>query len=141
MFTTMPAFEQFVPPGLKLPEQRFWTATSLTQAPWYLFTFEVDHQGETMCQTVLVAWETSLCDLLRAIPFDARKAVGRFDPPRSPSSSQWTVRWATAVWSTAPDDPDFGPLIFKFEGEQVSRDTFLAEVEVDSACKELLFSA
>lgn len=139
MFVTVPAFEQFVPPGLKLPEQRFWIAASLSlNSPWYLFTYEQERGVEVTMHTVLAAWETSLAELLRSVPPKNRKAVARFDLPIDGSPPRWSMKWVDSIWASSKDEIDLGPLVFRFQGESVAKDSFLEPVsqEVD---RERLF--
>jgi hypothetical protein len=139
VFVTVPDFEQFVPPGLKLPEQQYWIAASLSQGtPWYLFTYESECDGGGCLQTVLAAWESSLIALLCAVPPKSRKAVARFDLPLDGSSPQWTVKWIEALWKTSEEEVDLGPLAFRVHGENVVRDSFLQPVAIN-AKRELLF--
>lgn len=136
---TVPAFEQFVPPGLKLPEQRFWIAASLSlNSPWYLFTYEQERGVEFTMHTVLAAWETSLAELLRSVPLKNRKAVARFDLPIDGSPPRWSMKWVDSIWASSKDEIDLGPLVFRFQGESVAKDSFLEPVsqEVD---RERLF--
>lgn len=139
MFVTVPAFEQFVPPGLKLPEQRFWIAASLSlNSPWYLFTYELERGTEVTRHTALAAWETALAELLRSVPFKNRKAVARFDPPQEGSPANWTMKLVDTVWVTSAFERDMGPLVFQLQGEAVVRDSFLEPVALD-AKRELIF--
>jgi hypothetical protein len=139
LFVTVPAFEQFVPLGLREAEQRFWVAAALSlNSAWYLFTYE--HDGEQEVHTLLASWETSLAELLLSMPDKSRRAIARFDPSPEDNALPWTMRWLESVWLTCPDEGDLGPMVMRFQGEDEVRDSFL-QPAASREGRRLVFSA
>jgi len=65
VFITAPGLVQHLHPSLVAPRQEHWPAITLAiERPWYLLVHRVVCGGRVVSQSTLVAWDTTLMDLL-----------------------------------------------------------------------------
>lgn len=141
MFVTMPPFEQFMPSSLVEPDQKYWHAVTLSlELPWYLFVYEAEYEGQRVPQTTLVAWESTLLDILATIPAAHRRAIGRLEKERG-KTARWQLSWVQSIWAPSSDEADgTGLFLLQLEGDPQVRDAHLQPVPKRSG-RELLFTA
>jgi hypothetical protein len=141
MFVTMPHFEQFMPPAMVAPDHKYWRAVTMSlENPWYLFVYEADYEGEKVPQTTLVAWESTLMDIVEGIPAANRRAIARIDKDRG-AGARWALQWVQSLWAALPSESEeTGVMLLKLEGEQQIRNAHLEPV-VDAPGRQLLFEA
>lgn len=130
MFVTTPQFRQPMPADLIRSDQKYWRAVTLSlEAPWYVLVYEVEYDGERMPQTTLVAWESTLLDLVALIPEPHRKGIARIERRHGPGAP-WTVSWVQAIWAPAPDEAeDTGIFLLQLEGDPQVRDAHLQPLQ------------
>src|SRR5690606_14840147 len=69
VFITAPGLVQHLHPSHVAPRQSHWPAITLAlEHHWYLLIHDVCCQGRKLSQTSLVAWDSTLLDLLERIP-------------------------------------------------------------------------
>jgi hypothetical protein len=117
MFVTMPQFEE---PGMtaKAGEgQKYWRALAAVfpADPWYLFVFEAALLDARINQTMLVAWEESLLDIIERVPAEDRRAVYRLEPG---AAGGLTLRTVQALWAPTAEEAAQGVgAVLGIEGE------------------------
>jgi hypothetical protein len=142
MFITTPSFEERVPKGIAVPESRYWQAVLLSNdAPWYLLAHTVEEPGyPPVTQTLAISWELVLRDVLEAIGTSSVVSLGCVtcadgDP------GDWTLRPINELWAAALEEvTETGPLLMRYEGEDVLRDWFQEVVSDEYEGRELLLS-
>lgn len=141
MFVTMSHFEQFMPPDLVGPNQKYWRAVTLSlETPWYLLVYVAEYEGHKVPQTTLVAWESTLLDIVAGIPEADRRGIARVDKERSPGS-RWSVSWIERLWAPAPDEVEEGGIVLlQLAGDPQVRDEHLTPVASREG-RALVFSA
>jgi hypothetical protein len=108
--------------------------------PWYVFVYEVQHGAALIQQTSLVAWESALIGLLKAVPAENWRGICRMEKRVSPEVG-WEPRWVSRVWDPTPPEAEHaGGLILQFEGENRQRNMFMDPVRADRG-RTLLFEA
>jgi hypothetical protein len=124
MFVTRAQFEQHVPAGIAVPDNRYWRAVGLTlQTPWYLCVLQASDKVPP--QTILVAWESDLQGLLTAEGDSSVVAIARLDIEGS-NQARWGMRWVRRIWLAAHDElEETGCLVFQFDDEAAVRDEML----------------
>lgn len=129
-----------MPSNLVGPNQRHWKAVTLSvESPWYLFVYAAEYQGQKVPQTTLVAWESTLLQLLESIPSTNHRAIGRLDKSHSPGV-RWKVTWVETVWvASAEELEETGQLLLQVEGDPQLRDAHLAPVPTRGG-RRLVFS-
>jgi hypothetical protein len=141
VFVSMPPFEQYMPSHLVVARHQFWRAVTLSlETPWYLFAYESEREGHKVPQTTLVAWESTLLELLASVPEADRKGVARVEMARG-QIQRWAFSWIRRIWVPMSDElEETGVLLFQFEGETQVRDTHLQPVPANDG-RVLLFTA
>lgn len=93
MFITAPGFVQHLHPSQVAPRQTHWPAITLAlERPWYLLVYDVSYQGQKVSQTSLVAWDSTLVDMLAQIPVQDLRGIARLDRRREAGPS-WALQW------------------------------------------------
>lgn len=130
MFVTRPAFEQRMPLGLGDDSSRYWLAVMLSvESPWFLLT-HMTAGGATnaVAQTVAVAWETTLMELLDSIGGESVVALRYIAPSNAPKRG-WTMKEVSELWSASDVEADrTGPLLIRFRNEADLLDCFQGKV-------------
>ena len=141
MFVTMPHFEQFMPPSLAAPDHKYWRAVTLSlESPWYLFVYEAEYDGEMVPHTTLVAWESTLLEIVATIPPADRRGIARVEKERNPGT-RWMVNWIETIWAAAAEEvEETGTVLLQLEGDSQLRSAHLEPVPARGG-RELLFSA
>lgn len=139
MFVTAPHFEQFVPHDLIGPDQKCWQAVTLSlESPWYLLVYEADCDDRKVTQTTLVAWESTLFEILTALPEGACMAIARLERHRD-QVARWEMKWIQRVWASASDEcTEKGLCLLQLEGDSQPRNAQLQLVP-NRAGRKLLF--
>lgn len=102
MFVTSDAFVQFLHPSAVAPRQQYWRVVTLTlERHWYLVVYKVIHHGRKVPQTALVAWDSTLVDLLAEIPAEDLMGLARLDW-QGDNNASWSLRWLEGGWSPSP---------------------------------------
>lgn len=117
MFVTDRDWEQWVPKELGPEGCRYWRAVALaTELPWYFMTHLETEGGNSVCQTTVVTWETTLRSLLEQLK--PNSLLSAHWVTRSRDREYWQVRRISEVWIPADDEiGTTGPLLFKLYGE------------------------
>jgi len=141
LFVTAPSFEHQMPANLTKPGLKHWMAAHLSsEAPWYVFAYEVEYEGGKVPQTSLAAWESALIELIESVPPEDRRAVGRMDRTHRPGAA-WDITWIETIWQAAPEEHgETGLLLFQLPGDSQMRDAFLEPVPVRGG-RRLVFHA
>ncbi|WP_322470676.1 hypothetical protein SOM08_11095 [Hydrogenophaga sp. SNF1] len=141
MFITAPGLVQHLHPTQVAPPQTHWPAITLAlERPWYLLVHEVSCNGQKRSQTSLVAWDTTLLDLLARIPIADLSGIARLDRRREAGPS-WALEWIGALWAPAPgESPALGPLLLQLGQDPQLRNTDLQPVG-EAAGRRLLYEA
>lgn len=141
MFVTSDAFVQFLHPSAVAPSQQYWRVVTLTLTRhWYLVVHSVTHQGHQVPQTLLVAWEGTLLDLLAEIPRRDLMGIARLDWQAGQRAS-WSLRWIDALWRSSESEAlAIGPLVLTLDADPQARNVELVPV-AEHADRQLLFRA
>lgn len=142
MFITTPSFEERVPRHIAVPESRYWQAVLLsTHAPWYLLSHTIaDAELPSVTQTLAISWELVLKDVIEAIGPEAVVSVRCLVCPDG-KEGDWMMRDIIELWSAAYEElPDTGPVLMRFQGEDVLRDSFHEVVDDEFDGRELILS-
>ncbi|QRR33914.1 hypothetical protein JNX00_20135 [Hydrogenophaga sp. YM1] len=141
MFITAPGLVQHLHPAQVAPRQTHWPAITLAlERPWYLLVHDVSFNGQMVSQTSLVAWDTTLLDLLAHIPVADLSGIARLERHRGAGPS-WALEWISALWAPAPGEPlALGPLLFTLGTDPQLRNTDLLPVG-EAAGRRLLYEA
>ena len=141
MFITAPGLVQHLHPSQVAPRQTHWPAITLAlERPWYLLVHRVSCKGQTLSQTSLVAWDTTLLDLLARIPMADLSGIARLERRRGAGPS-WALEWISALWAPAPgESPALGPLLFQLGTDPQLRTTHRLPV-AEAAGRRLLYEA
>ena len=141
MFITAPGLVQHLHPSQVAPRQTHWPAITLAlERPWYLLVHQVSCNGHKRSQTSLVAWDTTLLDLLARIPVADLSGIARLNRRRGAGPS-WALEWISALWAPAPGEPlALGPLLFTLGTDPQLRNTDLLPVG-EAAGRRLLYAA
>ena len=118
MFVTMPQFEEPGMTAMACEGQKYWRALAAVfpVEPWYLFVFEAALLDARVNQTMLVAWEESLLDLIDRVPPGDRRAVYRVEPA---SAGGLTVKTLQALWAPTAEEAAQGiGAVLAIEGER-----------------------
>lgn len=97
--------------------QKYWRALAAVfpVEPWYLFVFEAPLLDARINQTMLVAWEESLLDIIDGVPPEDRRAVYRLDPG---AAGGLTFRTIQALWAPTAEEAAQGiGAVLSIEGE------------------------
>lgn len=136
MFVTTPALEERVPRGLGQPGSRYWAAMMLsTDGPWFLVT----HYSRTqrVSQTVAVAWETTLVEMVGSLERGSIVGIGRVSLNRS--VGRWIVQDVEELWLPSPQESErSGPLLLRMVGDEHLLNCFLDRVPNEVDGRELL---
>jgi hypothetical protein len=125
MFLTYPKFRQVLPPSLYgLGKEGHHAVGISTHLPWFLFSFMQVCEDGCYPQTVAVATEMTLLDLVKAVPAEQRLDV--FCMTAGDSGGSWSLRQVEELWLPAPMEAEAGPLLFKFDDSPSLRDAFLS---------------
>lgn len=137
----MPHFEQLMPADLVGPNQKYWRAVTLSlEAPWFLLVHKAEYEGHKVLQTTLVAWESTLLDILTGIPMADCIGIARVEKERRPGSL-WVVNWIESLWTPAPDEvQETGVLLLQLAGDPQVRDAQLVPVSSRDG-RAIVFSA
>ena len=98
--------------------QKYWRALAaiFPAEPWYLFVFEAPLLDVRINQTMLVAWEESLLEIIERVPTEDRREVYRVEP--GPAGGL-TLRTVEALWAPAAEEAAQGiGAVFGLEGER-----------------------
>lgn len=128
MFVTMPQFEEPGMTALAGEGQKYWRALAAVfpVEPWYLFVFEAALLDARINQTMLVAWEESLIDIIDRVPPEDRRAVYRLEPC---AAGGLTFRTIQALWAPTAEEAARGiGAVFGIEGESDLLDPSLRAV-------------
>lgn len=130
MFITAPGLVQHLHPSHVAPRQSHWPAITLAlEHHWYLLIHDVCCQGRKLSQTSLVAWDSTLLDLLERIPAADLRGIARVDRRREPGPS-WALQWIGALWAPAPcEAQEVGPLLFQLDNDPQVRNASLLRVD------------
>jgi hypothetical protein len=103
MFVTMPQFEEPGMTAMAGEGQKYWRALAAVfpVEPWYLFVFEAALLDARINQTMLVAWEESLLDIIDRVPPADRRAVYRLAPG---AEGRLTLRTVQALWAPTAEE-------------------------------------
>jgi hypothetical protein len=117
MFLTTSEFKQPIPEGLKTHDLQHWVATVLSNhLPWYLATYRLSSKKGYHVQTATIAWETVLCDWLKAVHRESVVAINFM--AWSNVSFEWTTKRIEAMWHASKSEVHItGPLVFRLSGE------------------------
>jgi hypothetical protein len=108
--------------------QKYWRALAamFPVEPWYLFTFEAKLLDARVNQTMLVAWEESLLDIIEGVPARDRRTLYRL---QCGPAGTVTVRAVRALWAPTADEAGQGvSAVFGLEGESALRDSSMRPV-------------
>ena len=91
-------------------------------------------------QTSLVAWDTTLLDLLASMPAADITGIARVDR-RHGAGPAWGLQWLGALWAPEPcESSSVGPLLFRLGQDPQLRSTHLLPVG-EAPGRRLLFEA
>ncbi len=141
MFITAPGLVQHLHPAQVAPRQTHWPAITLAmERPWYLLVHQVVCHGQKRSQTSLVAWDTTLLDLLAHIPVADLSGIARLDR-RHGAGPSWALQWISALWAPAPGESSaVGPLLFQLGADPQLRTTHGLPV-AEAPGRRLLYQA
>lgn len=108
--------------------QKYWRALAAVfpVEPWYLFVFEAPLLDARINQTMLVAWEESLLDIIDRVPPEDRRAVYRVEPG---TTGGLTLRVVQALWAPTAEEAAQGiGAVLSVEGESELLDPALHPV-------------
>lgn len=97
--------------------QKYWRAVAAVfpVEPWYLFVFEAPLLDTRVNQTMLVAWEESLLDIIDRVRPEDRRAVYRVEPG---ATGGLTLRTVQALWAPTTEEAMQGiGAVLGLEGE------------------------
>jgi len=117
MFVTMPQFEEPGMTAMAGEGQKYWRALAAVfpVEPWYLFVFEAALLDARVNQTMLVAWEESLLDIIDRVPPEDRRAIYRLEPS---AAGGLTFRTVQALWAPTAEEAAQGiGAVLSIEGE------------------------
>lgn len=136
---TAPHFEQFVPHDLIGPDQKCWQAVTLSlESPWYLLVYEADCDDRKVTQTTLVAWESTLLDILTALPEGACMTIARLERHQD-QVARWEMKWIQRIWASTGDEcNETGLFLLQLEGDSQLRNAHL-QLMPNRAGRKLLF--
>jgi hypothetical protein len=139
MFVTNPSFEQSVPRGLSAPGCRYWTGFGLTSpAAWFLVSYRTAVADGMILQTVGIAWELQLIDLIATVGHDAVLSLQQV-APESPFDGSWRMARVSELWTPSESEASrTGPLLLRVRGENHLRDPFAKEVADTGEGRQLL---
>jgi hypothetical protein len=141
MFVTKPGLELWVPPGIAAPGENYWSAVLLgVDLPWFLLTVW-QQDGKTRCsQTIAVAWESTLRQLIETADPGCIAAVNCvFRAPSGPA--RWQMHDVAEVWIPSQEEAsDRGPLLFSLADRTGLFDSHCAPVNDDVLGRRLLVS-
>lgn len=98
--------------------QKYWRALAAVfpVEPWYLFVFEAALLDARVNQTMLVAWEESLLDIIDGVPPEDRRAVYRLEPA---AAGGLTLRTVQVLWAPTAEEAAQGiGAVLGLEGER-----------------------
>lgn len=122
MFVTFEGLEGRVPARALNSGFQYWGATVLPQAvPWYLVN--IRRRTTARRETVFVACESMLVELLNDLEGDAVVSLLRFDAEDAPSSDWRIARVEEVWWDCMAAEGE--RLFFKLQGESTLRDAHL----------------
>ncbi len=141
MFITAPGLVQHLHPSQVAPRQTHWPAITLAlERPWYLLVYDVSFNGRKVSQTSLVAWDTTLLEMLAQIPVADLSGIARLDRRRGPGP-HWALQWIGALWVPSPGEvSSVGPLLLTLDQDPQVRDTRLLPV-AEASGRRLLYEA
>lgn len=140
MFVTTPQMEHRLPPGLTGDGGRYWQAFALgSDLPWFLLTVRRKEGRAQLVQTMAVAWESRLQELIEEAAPGEVTAVCRMSPCHD-TRGRWCLEDVAEIWEvTRPAACDrHGPLLFVFRESQDLIDSYGAPVAVAAADRQLL---
>ena len=126
MFITTPDLKVDFPKELARPGSLFWSAALLsTEAPWFLVT-HCDPR-EQILQTIAVAWETTLVELVDSVGVATIVRLSRVSTSQLRGS--WQIDDIEELWIPSDDEgQNVGPLLLRVRGEAVLRDCLFGVV-------------
>lgn len=126
MFITTPDLKVNVPKELARPGSLFWSAALLsTQSPWFLVTY--CDPAEKILQTIVVAWETTLVELVDAV--GVAPIVGLCRVATGQLRGSWHIDDIEELWIPSEvEGQNVGPLLLRVRGEAVLRDCLFGVV-------------
>lgn len=129
MFMTTPDFEQWVPSALAPEGGAFWRAMTLVnQTPWYLVTYKHHEDDSVFVQTTLVAWESTLIEMVEALGAASVLSVHCVAPCHE-GVREWAMRLISELWLPTDEEArNTGPLLFALDGEEGLYDSFHSKV-------------
>ena len=135
MFITTPDLKVNVPKELARPGSLFWSAALLsTESPWFLVTY-CDPTDQVM-QTIVVAWETTLVELLDSVGVDPIVGLSRVSTSQLRGS--WRIDDIEELWIPSDDEcRHVGPLLLRVRGEAVLRDCLFGVVPPEALGRTL----
>jgi len=140
MFMTTPELEHRLPEIAGVGDHRFWTAVLLSnESPWFLLTYSIrDDGGRAISQSIAVAWESALLDVLNS--FDATHLVSlRVLNQKNGAPGDWVADRVTELWLSGPHESSHcGPLLFHFEGAATVCNAFRQRPHGSAQGRELL---
>lgn len=99
MFVSHPSFEFPMPPDHSQPGVQHWRMLELTlQAPWFLLSEEVGAPEFSATQTLCIAWEYDLADVLQSMDPSRVKGLVCMMPAERPEAPPWSPREIQEVW-------------------------------------------
>ena len=139
MFITSPTFAEQVPAPLCEPGSAYWRAFVLsTEASWFLLTHWVGQGEDKHVQTVAVAWESTLLDVVAVVGPESVQSVhwiGRCFA----ESREWVMMAVSELWLPSKADAQTtGPLLLRIRGEQELRDAFGTHLRTVDEGRQLL---
>jgi len=139
MFVTTHNFAVPVPRTLREPAADYWAAFRLSnEAPWFLITLSLASSEGDHTQTVGVAWESTLRNLIETYSEGVVLTIRRLSSTDRGAGS-WRMEDVSEVWRPAPSEEEFaGPVLFRFGGQTELRDAFCAVVKANVPGRKLL---
>lgn len=88
-----------MPPDHSQPGVQHWRMLELTlQAPWFLLSEEVGAPEFSATQTLCIAWEYDLADVLQSMDRSRVKGLVCMMPAERPEAPPWSPREIQEVW-------------------------------------------
>jgi len=122
MFLTFDGLEGRIPTQARDAGFQYWNAAVLPKAvPWYLLN--IRRRTSTRQETVFVACESMLAEMLSDLEGDTVMSLMRFDSDDTPAND-WKIARVEEVWCDWML-PEGERLSFKLQGEATLRDSRL----------------
>jgi hypothetical protein len=130
MFISSSAFEMPLPRPLYSRNERGWKAMTLgVECVWFLWSVQVPVEDGSLSETMAIAWESTLIEVIRSTPREQHGALALvFKSDDRPQC--WQLRQIEEIWlSSAAERGQTGLVVFRLEGEGVLRNVFLTSFE------------